>query len=146
MNSYICLFCLIAYCIFLCLKNSCSMNIKTFMNQFFTNKYVAFAVTIAILILCSLPSREVPLSTNINDKAAHFLAFGIWSFCWQASFGKYIQTILLGFLYGILIESWQGYILPESFHRSFDWYDAIADGIGVIIGVGLWKLKNLLNL
>jgi VanZ family protein len=121
------------------------MDTKTLINNFFTNKYVSIALTIIILVLCSLPSKRIPLSNDLNDKMAHFLAFGAWAFCWQAAFGKYYQTIILGIMYGIFIEFWQS-ILPESFHRSFDWYDAFADGIGVLIGVGLWRIKVLFNL
>jgi len=121
------------------------MSFKTTVNRLLSNKYLAFIITLIIFGLCTMPSKELPLGHNFNDKTAHFLAFAAWAFCWQAAFGKYTQTIILGFIYGVLIEFWQG-ILPEEFHRSFDWYDALADGIGVIIGVILWKVKELLKL
>ena len=118
------------------------MNFKILINNFLSNKYLAITVTAIIFILCTLPSENLP---NTNDKTAHFIAFAGWAFCWQCAFGNYKRTIALGILYGILIEFWQG-ILPESFHRSFDWYDALADSIGVIIGIVLWRLKVLVNL
>ncbi len=121
------------------------MSFKASLNRFFSNKYMALAITLIIFVLCTLPSKEIPLSGGFNDKTAHFLAFGAWAFCWQAAFGRYMQTIIAGILYGIFIEFWQS-ILPESFHRSFDWYDAVADGVGVLIGILLWKIKSLLHL
>ncbi|RFS15367.1 VanZ family protein [Emticicia sp. C21] len=121
------------------------MSFKSDINRFFSNKYLAFTISLVIFVLCSFPSTHLPVAPSLNDKAEHFLAFAAWAFCWQGAFGKYTQTILLGFLYGILIEFWQA-ILPESFHRNFDWYDAVADSIGVLIGVALWRIKGLLNL
>jgi len=121
------------------------MNIKILINNFLSNKYLATTVTVIIFILCTWPSEHLPLTQSLNDKTAHFIAFAGWAFCWQCAFGNYKRTIILGILYGILIEFWQG-ILPESFHRSFDWYDALADSIGVIIGIVLWRLKALVNL
>ena len=118
------------------------MNFKILINNFLSNKYLAIIVTVIIFTLCTLPSGNLP---KTNDKTAHFIAFAGWSFCWQCAFGNYKRTIILGILYGIIIEFWQG-ILPESFHRSFDWYDALADSIGVIIGIVLWRLKVLVNL
>ncbi len=122
------------------------MNFITAINRLLANKYLAFAVTLFILIACSWPGKEMPPVFGFHDKIAHFLAFGVWAFCWQAAFGRYRQTLIAGILYGIFIEIVQGYILPESFHRSFDWYDALADSIGVLMGLGAWKTKHLLHL
>jgi VanZ family protein len=122
------------------------MTFKASFNRFLSNKYLAYTITFIIFILVTLPSEKIEIqSFEISDKAAHFIVFATWAFCWQGAFGKYMQTILLGFLYGIMIEFWQA-ILPESFHRNFDLYDALADSIGIIIGVSLWKIKILLNL
>lgn len=121
------------------------MHFKTTLNRLLSNKYLAFAVTFFILITCSWPGKEIPQVVGLHDKLSHFLAFGVWAICWQGAFGKYLQTIFIGILYGVFIEFWQA-MLPESFHRSFDWYDALADGIGVMIGIILWKIKSLLNL
>lgn len=110
------------------------MKLKTLVTRFLENKYLAFAVTLVIFVLCTIPSENLPKGEDINDKTAHFVAFAGWAFCWQFAFKNYIKTLSLGVIYGILIEFWQG-ILPISFHRSFDWYDALADGVGVIIGL-----------
>jgi len=121
------------------------MSFKKAINIFLSSKYLAFAITLLILALCTMPSKNIEIPAEMSDKTAHFLAFGAWAFCWQAAFGKYPQTFMLGVLYGIAIEFLQG-ALPEAFHRSFDMYDALADSIGVVIGLILWKIKTLLNL
>jgi VanZ family protein len=108
------------------------MKLKTLAIRFLENKYLAFAVTLIIFVLCTMPSEN--LTKDINDKTAHFIAFAGWAFCWQFAFKSYPKTLILGIIYGILIEFWQG-SLPISFHRSFDWYDALADGVGVVIGL-----------
>jgi VanZ family protein len=119
------------------------MSFKASVNRFFSNKYLAYTITFIIFILVTLPSEKIEFQAfEISDKAAHFIVFATWAFCWMGAFGKYTQTILLGFLYGILIECWQS-VLPEAFHRNFDLYDALADSIGVLIGVSLWKMKTL---
>lgn len=107
------------------------MKLKELVIKLLENKYLAFAVTLIIFVLCTMPSENLP---KTNDKTAHFVVFAGWAFCWQFAFKNYPKTLILGVTYGILIEFWQG-SLPISFHRSFDWYDALADGVGVIIGL-----------
>ena len=118
------------------------MKLKTLAIQFLQHKYVAIVVTIIIFGLCTMPSRGLP---NTNDKMAHFVAFAGWAFCWQFAFKNYAKTLFLGIIYGILIEFWQA-ILPISFHRSFDWYDALADGIGVLIGLLTYYFSGFIGL
>ena len=107
------------------------MKLKELTIKFLENKYLAFGITLIIFVLCTMPSDNLP---NAHDKTAHFVAFAGWAFCWQFAFKNHTKTLVLGIIYGILIEFWQG-SLPISFHRSFDWYDALADGVGVIIGL-----------
>lgn len=115
------------------------MKLKTLAIRLLESKYLALGITLIIFILCTMPSGNLP---QANDKTAHFVAFAGWAFCWQFSFKNYIKTLFLGIFYGILIEFWQG-ILPESFHRGFDWYDALADGIGVAIGLIFYYFRRL---
>ncbi len=125
------------------------MKLKELVIRFLEHKYLAFTITLIIFLLCTIPSENLPKNENFNDKTAHFVVFAGWAFCWQFAFKNYSKTLILGILYGILIEFWQG-SLPVSFHRSFDWYDALADGVGVIIGLAIYfivqriQLKNTL--
>lgn len=110
------------------------MKLKELAIRFLGNKYLAFAITLIIFILCTMPSEQLPKG---NDKTAHFVVFAGWAFCWQFTFKNYLKTLIFGILYGILIEFWQG-SLPVSFHRNFDWYDALADSVGVIISLVIY--------
>ncbi|GAB2632715.1 hypothetical protein GCM10027035_28860 [Emticicia sediminis] len=121
------------------------MKLKELAIKFLENKYLAFVITFIIFVLCTMPSKNLPANENFNDKTAHFVAFAGWAFCWQFAFKNYTKTLILGIVYGILIEFWQG-SLPTSFHRSFDWYDALADGIGVLIGLFLFYLSTVFKI
>ena len=112
------------------------------LNSLISSKYTAIAWTIIIFILCTLPSEHLPPN---NDKMSHFIAFAGFTFFWFFHSSRYWLIILLSAIYGIIIEFWQG-SLPESFHRSFDWFDALADGIGGIIGLPIYLIfKRLTN-
>lgn len=111
-----------------------------------TSKYPILMCLVIILILCSIPSVSVPLSNNINDKFAHFGVFSLWSFLALWYRCNYIKVGILGITFGLLIECIQK-SLPESFHRSFDWTDLVADSIGVALGlISFWSIKKLIKL
>ncbi len=108
-----------------------------------SSKYTAIFWTVLIFVLCTLPSEHLPKN---SDKTSHFLAFAGFTFFWFFQSSKYWLIILIAAIYGIAIEFWQG-SLPQSFHRGFDWYDALADSIGGIIGLPIWLIyKRLLVL
>ena len=100
------------------------------------SKYTAIFWTVLIFILCTIPSENLPEN---NDKTSHFLAFAGFTFFWFFHSSKYWLLILIAAIYGIAIEFWQG-ILPEAFHRSFDWKDARADAVGGIIGLPIYLI------
>lgn len=103
----------------------------------------AIFYTIILFVLTSLPSKELP--TDINDKTAHFVAFAGFAIVWLLVKTDYLKVIIAGIAFGIFIEFWQG-ILPESFHRSFEVLDMIADGIGTLIGCFVfWTAKIMRN-
>lgn len=106
------------------------------------SKYTAIFWTVLIFILCTLPSENLPKN---NDKISHFIAFAGFTFFWFFQSQKYWLIILVGAIYGISIEFWQA-ILPKSFHRGFDWYDALADAVGGIIGYLIYLIYNKLML
>ncbi|MBP6411472.1 MAG: VanZ family protein [Pseudarcicella sp.] len=103
--------------------------------------YPALLWTIILFVLCSMPSPQLPKGLP-NDKTAHLLAFASFGLLWFLFRPKFILIILLGILYGILIEFWQA-ILPENFHRGFAWLDILADSIGTLAGVSVGYFVNL---
>ena len=109
-----------------------------------SSKYTAIFWTVLIFILCTIPSETLP-PNQPNDKISHFIAFAGFTFFWFFHSSKYWLIILIAIIYGIAIEFWQG-SLPQNFHRSFDWHDALADGVGGIIGLSIYLVfKRLLT-
>ena len=110
-----------------------------------TSVYPTLLWTLTILVLCSMPSEHIPLSESISDKIAHFAVFGLWSFLALWYKPNYLKIGILGVAFGLLIECIQK-SLPESFHRSFDWIDLVADSIGVLLGLlFFWCIKKLIK-
>ena len=107
-----------------------------------SSRYTAILWTVIIFGLCSYPSASLPKIHN--DKTLHFIAFAGFSFFWSFHNSKPWMIILIAALYGIGIEFWQA-ILPKSFHRGFDWYDALADGVGGVIGCIIYVIYLKIN-
>lgn len=113
-----------------------------YLNPLLSSKYTAILWTVIIFVLCSYPSASLPTITH--DKTLHFIAFAGFSFFWFFHSSKAWLIILSAALYGIGIEFWQA-ILPKSFHRGFDWYDALADAVGGIIGYVIWLIYRKIS-
>jgi VanZ family protein len=109
-------------------------------NKLVSSKYTAIIWTIIIFALCTFPSESLPKN---NDKLGHFVAFAGFGFFWFFHHKNPILIMLIAAFYGIMIEFWQA-ILPESFHRSFDWYDALADALGGVIGYVIYLIYRRL--
>jgi len=96
--------------------------------------YAAIGWTIAILIGCLLPGNGLPDLTN-KDKDLHFAIFALFGFLWRLTGRSTWWVIGVGIAYGYGIEVIQG--LATFLHRSYDLYDALADAVGTLLGVGL---------
>jgi VanZ family protein len=103
------------------------------------SKYPAILWTILIFILCTIPSKNIPLPSSLSDKSNHLIAFAGFTFFWLFQSSRPWLILIIAVLYGIGIEFWQA-ILPESFHRGFEWYDALADSIGGVIGYFIYMV------
>ena len=91
---------------------------------------------IAILAVSTIPGGKIP---DINiwsfDKILHIVEYFILAFLMinvvgNISKNTIIIIIFIGFIYGGFNEIWQGLIA----HRYASIYDAIANGIGMVIG------------
>lgn len=100
---------------------------------------VGFWVAIAgVGILSLLPVAQLPaISASIWDKAQHALAFmglallGLW-----AQPARRPETLLVALLaYGVAIECAQAF----SGWRQGEVADALADGVGLILGWAIWR-------
>jgi len=102
---------------------------------FSKTKCFAWIWTILILIACSWPGKSMPEAPVVGfDKIVHIGLFSVWAVLWlMASREKTLLIILLGFAYGLGLEVYQQ-LLP--FDRTFDWWDALADAVGILLGAG----------
>lgn len=103
-----------------------------------TARTIAVAWTVFILVACLLPADELPNLESLplsSDKWVHLLLFLGFGVSWMVAAPTRVRAITVG---GILLalgtETGQR-LLP--INRSGDPYDALADLIGLAIGVGI---------
>ena len=96
-----------------------------------------FLYLFLILIGSSIPGKSVPTVFALTwDKLLHLIEYfflGILGYRAYANRYKYTRIIIsvFGIVFGCIDEIWQSFI-PG---RYPSYYDVIADGIGVILGV-----------
>lgn len=126
------------------------------MKQIRNYKY-SILVAIAIVVLSTIPVPEIkPLEeVPLIDKWVHFLMYAVLSTAmwWdlrsrhqKIMTSYYLLMLILPTLLGGLMELAQAYLTTC---RSGDWWDAIADAIGSVIGTvvcyligSIWKEKT----
>ncbi|MGB3542897.1 VanZ family protein [Rubrivirga sp.] len=103
-----------------------------------TARRLAILWSVAIVVACLVPGQGLPSVQIVSfDKLIHVLLFVGFGLLWmRAAPGVPGRILLTGVVFGIAIEVAQG-TLPV--HRSADVFDAIADAIGVVIGVGVGR-------
>lgn len=120
------------------------LHIKILLDKRNFFKILFFAATILVLVITLIPlSPERPgflqrfLFEDI-DKVIHAGLFFILVILQRLAYPhtSIWKAVALLFAYGLLIEILQ-HILPTG--RSFDWWDWIFDGIGVIFGALLFE-------
>lgn len=104
---------------------------------------VLATVMIGVLSLSAVPKLNLELGIKSGDKYLHFIAyFGlsiIWYFALRNKIPKKLFNIIvpLGLIfYGIILELLQGGLTS---YRTGDIYDALANTVGVIAGLVLFK-------
>ncbi len=110
---------------------------KEVLDKLIATPVTAVLYSCLVLYLCILPSQDLPQDTN--DKVAHLLAFLGVSFLWQAVSGNWKIVLPGGTAFAIAIEVIRAQ-LPESYHRSGDWQDVVADVLGLLIGFAVLAL------
>lgn len=108
-------------------------------------RWPALLWTALIVLACTWPGKDLPAAPVVGfDKIVHIGMFVGWTVLWLLVFPRRIWLILLmGIAFGIGLEFYQQW-LP--FDRTFDWWDAAADGLGALLGVGFYHLlKQLFN-
>ena len=97
---------------------------------------ILFIYLIAILAVSTIPGGRIP-KINIwsMDKVLHIIEYFILAFLMinamrNPTFISILIVIIIGIAYGGFNEIWQGLLA----HRYASIYDAIANGIGMIVG------------
>lgn len=98
----------------------------------------AAAWTLLILVLCTIPGRDLPDIQIVSaDKVGHLGIFAVFGWLWMrtsppSELHRHFKLVLLfGVAYAILTEVYQG-LLP--FGRIPDVWDALANTAGLLIG------------
>ncbi|MES2894911.1 MAG: VanZ family protein [Pseudomonadota bacterium] len=93
-----------------------------------------------ILYLTLAPSEDVPGDSLIWDKAAHAIAFGLLALIGLLfSTHRRWKVVLAVWGLAVGIEVAQA-MMP--FGRQGDWRDALADTVGIVLGLTFWALAR----
>lgn len=116
---------------------------KPLLTYLSAHRWPAVLWTLLIVLACTWPGRDLPRAPVLGfDKIVHAGMFIGWTGLWLLLFPqRKFLLALLGLAFGVFLEFYQQW-LP--FNRSFDWWDAAADGLGVVLGLGLHFLVNRL--
>ncbi|MEM9997017.1 MAG: VanZ family protein [Bacteroidota bacterium] len=106
-------------------------------------KSLAIAWTLLCLVLFSIPGQDLPAQLLSLDKLAHLGLFAVLGLLWMRAVPRQAWPWVLagGIAFGIGTEVYQG-MLP--WEREPDPYDALADGVGMALGVAgyLWRTRT----
>jgi VanZ family protein len=100
---------------------------------------VLATIIIAVLSLTAIPKINFGLEIKSSDKILHILAYFTLSMVWFLALQKKMSNLYSRFflifsivIYGIILEVLQGGITN---YRTGDFYDVIANTIGVLLAV-----------
>ena len=101
--------------------------------------YIAVIITIIIAYLSLIKVGKQPISIKYLDKIEHSIAYFTLALSWLLALKNKVKIaiIIIGcVVYGILIEVLQGTITS---YRTADFYDIIANTIGILIALLIFK-------
>ncbi len=99
-------------------------------------KYATIVITILIITAVLIPGPNLPnVSIGSFDKVIHIGMFCVWAIAVRYDFNprpfNFSIIFLAGMAFSLFTEILQ--LLVEG--RSFDFYDMVADGIGLMTGL-----------
>lgn len=122
---------------------SIKKDMATLLHYLSKHRWPALLWTALIVLACSWPGKDLPESPVVGfDKIVHIGMFVVWTILWLMYAPWKILLILpLGMAFGVFLEFYQQW-LP--FDRTFDWWDAAADALGVFWGYIGWIMIPLI--
>jgi VanZ family protein len=100
-----------------------------------------FGLVLATILLL-MPSYAVPKVLDFYDKAQHALMFATLTMAGLLAYPKRIKRVVWGLVfYGGLMEVLQTTLTTT---RHGDWFDWLADGLGIAMGLGAYLLSQRL--
>jgi VanZ family protein len=96
---------------------------------------IGVIMVLVVTTVCLVPGKELP-TVGLSDKSEHLIAFGALAF-WFGSIVVRRDLLWVGLAvvgFGGLIELAQG---AMGLGREADWFDLLADTLGVVIGLVL---------
>lgn len=113
--------------------------LQSIIRFFYKNPWPAIFWTLLILVACTWPGKDIPAAPVVGfDKIVHAGLFIGWIVLWCLAYPhKRKMLVVIGMAYGLGLEFYQQ-LLP--FERTFDWWDAVADAAGVLLGYSIVSL------
>lgn len=122
------------------------------MKKILLNYPLSIVIIAVIWVVCLIPVPEVPIKDfRFIDKWTHFVMYATltitiwWEYsrhhnrvCWQRLI---VGGIICPIIMGCLVELAQAHLTTC---RSGDWFDALCNSLGVLLGTGIarFKVKN----
>ena len=107
-------------------------------------RFLAILWTLLVLAACLTPAAEIPqVDIPLVDKWTHLILFGVFSFLWLCARPVFsarwlVSLFLFSIAFGSAIELLQG--LLTFLGRSMEFMDAVADAIGGLLGIALFRI------
>lgn len=108
-----------------------------------TYRILAVLWTLIVIAGLSIPGRDIPHAALFEfDKLLHVGIFVVFAWLWMRAVDSITRlraggVFAFGVIFAIMSEVYQG-MLP--FERSADPMDALADTIGIVLGIALFYL------
>jgi len=100
-------------------------------------RLTAVVLLVVILGLLVGPFQNIEAASNIWDKAAHFVAFGVILWSIGVLYRRLPRTLaaISALALGGAVEIIQGMV-----GRDASWGDLLADGLGILLALLLWAV------
>ena len=107
-----------------------SVRNLTVRHNFYFQIIGSFLILVLLIYLHFMQPPSIDISLTLVDKLAHFLMFFFTMMWFMCITRKWLVAAVSLLLLALMLEWIQmNYII----NRSFDWFDWIADGIGIVL-------------